>query len=65
VSSTGVEQWKAPIEVKFEIPYFTVSGIQVRRLSYAHEPTSLLVYVSDVDGRPCVYVWVGVWRGGG
>lgn len=26
------EQWKAPIEVKFEIPYFTVSGLQVRYL---------------------------------
>ena len=24
--------WKAPIAVKFEIPYFTVSGIQVRYL---------------------------------
>lgn len=26
------ERWKAPIEVKFEIPYFTVSGLQVRYL---------------------------------
>lgn len=25
-------QWKVPIEVKFEIPYFTVSGLQVRYL---------------------------------
>ena len=24
--------WKKPIEVKFEIPYFTVSGIQVHYL---------------------------------
>ena len=24
--------WKTPISVKFEIPYFTVSGIQVRYL---------------------------------
>ena len=24
--------WKKPISVKFEIPYFTVSGIQVRYL---------------------------------
>lgn len=23
------EHWRAPIEVKFEIPYFTVSGLQV------------------------------------
>eukprot|EP01038_Epipyxis_sp_PR26KG_P010148 gene10148-13651_t len=28
----GGDQWKAPIEVKFEIPYFTVSGLQVRYL---------------------------------
>jgi AP-1 complex subunit mu len=26
------DKWKAPIEVKFEIPYFTVSGLQVRYL---------------------------------
>jgi len=32
VSSEDPEHWKAPIEVKFEIPYFTVSGIQVRYL---------------------------------
>jgi AP-1 complex subunit mu len=32
VSSEDPERWKAPIEVKFEIPYFTVSGIQVRYL---------------------------------
>jgi len=28
----GENSWKAPIGVKFEIPYFTVSGIQVRYL---------------------------------
>mmetsp|Transcript_5406 Transcript_5406/g.5561 ORF Transcript_5406/g.5561 Transcript_5406/m.5561 type:complete len:427 (+) Transcript_5406:134-1414(+) len=28
----GSEHWRAPIEVKFEIPYFTVSGLQVRYL---------------------------------
>lgn len=28
----GLNDWKAPIQVKFEIPYFTVSGIQVRYL---------------------------------
>ena len=27
---SGENSWKAPIGVKFEIPYFTVSGIQVR-----------------------------------
>lgn len=30
--AVGEDQWKAPIEVKFEIPYFTVSGLQVRYL---------------------------------
>jgi len=29
ISSEDNDQWKAPIEVKFEIPYFTVSGLQV------------------------------------
>jgi AP-1 complex subunit mu len=29
---TGENAWKSPIAVKFEIPYFTVSGIQVRYL---------------------------------
>jgi AP-1 complex subunit mu len=28
----GGDQWRAPIEVRFEIPYFTVSGLQVRYL---------------------------------
>ena len=28
----GADNWKAPIGVKFEIPYFTVSGLQVRYL---------------------------------
>ena len=28
----GENSWRAPIGVKFEIPYFTVSGIQVRYL---------------------------------
>mmetsp|Transcript_1821 Transcript_1821/g.2488 ORF Transcript_1821/g.2488 Transcript_1821/m.2488 type:complete len:423 (+) Transcript_1821:120-1388(+) len=32
ISSEDGDQIKAPIEVKFEIPYFTVSGIQVRYL---------------------------------
>ena len=29
---TDTEKWKKPIQVSFEIPYFTVSGIQVRYL---------------------------------
>ncbi len=32
ISAEDQEDWKAPIQVKFEIPYFTVSGIQVRYL---------------------------------
>merc|ERR1711871_608611 len=32
VSGENPDRWKAPIEVRFEIPYFTVSGIQVRYL---------------------------------
>lgn len=32
ISSGRTETWRAPIEIKFEIPYFTVSGIQVRYL---------------------------------
>lgn len=32
ISAEEPEHWRAPIEVQFEIPYFTVSGIQVRYL---------------------------------
>lgn len=32
ITSEEAESWRAPIEVKFEIPYFTVSGLQVRYL---------------------------------
>lgn len=32
ISGEGGDNWKGPIEVKFEIPYFTVSGLQVRYL---------------------------------
>jgi len=32
VEQDDSDSWKAPISVKFEIPYFTVSGIQVRYL---------------------------------
>lgn len=32
ITSEEGESWRAPIEVKFEIPYFTVSGLQVRYL---------------------------------
>ena len=32
ITGEDADKWKAPIEVKFEIPYFTVSGLQVRYL---------------------------------
>lgn len=32
ITSEDGEHWRAPIEVKFEMPYFTVSGLQVRYL---------------------------------
>ena len=32
LTGDDAEKWRAPIEVKFEIPYFTVSGLQVRYL---------------------------------
>lgn len=32
ITAEDQPDWRAPIEVKFEIPYFTVSGIQVRYL---------------------------------
>ena len=32
ISDDDSDSWKAPISVKFEIPYFTVSGLQVRYL---------------------------------
>ena len=31
-TDTDLDDWKKPIKVQFEIPYFTVSGIQVRYL---------------------------------
>ena len=32
IAGDDADKWKAPIEVRFEIPYFTVSGLQVRYL---------------------------------
>jgi AP-1 complex subunit mu len=32
IAGDDADSWKAPIEVRFEIPYFTVSGLQVRYL---------------------------------
>ena len=32
ISDDDSDSWKAPISVRFEIPYFTVSGLQVRYL---------------------------------
>ena len=46
--STEVEEGRPPIKVKFEIPYFTTSGIQVRPL-YVHVHT----HVSGSADCPC------------
>jgi AP-1 complex subunit mu len=32
ISAVDLDQRKRPVELKFEIPYFTTSGIQVRYL---------------------------------
>lgn len=38
----GASKAKRPINVKFEIPYFTTSGIQVRYLKIIEPKVSLL-----------------------
>ena len=40
------EHWRAPIEVKFEIPYFTVSGLQVRYVLSATTHFATLQFVT-------------------
>lgn len=42
---------KAPIRVKFEIPYFTVSGIQVRLLDLDY-----FIFHHDMLIRYCIYL---------
>jgi AP-1 complex subunit mu len=47
---------RAPISVKFEIPYFTVSGIQVRYLKIVEKSGYQAlpwVRVSIAAGTPC------------
>jgi hypothetical protein len=40
----GAPEKKAPIRVKFEIPYFTVSGIQVIHYPFAVCDSNILFY---------------------
>ena len=47
----GSSKGKRPIGVKFEIPYFTTSGIQVRYLKIIEPKVSELLYVQTLDGR--------------
>jgi hypothetical protein len=45
---------KRPINVKFEIPYFTTSGIQVRYLKITEPKVcSLLIYSSSLSSLTC------------
>lgn len=56
MGGTGMGQGKGkrPISVKFEIPYFTTSGIQVRYLKIIEPKVSFLPYPWGV---PTVFKW--------
>jgi AP-1 complex subunit mu len=45
ISAEEPEHWRAPIEVQFEIPYFTVSGIQVKKKKKRRRKGKLLCSV--------------------
>lgn len=46
MGGVGAGKSKRPINVKFEIPYFTTSGIQVRYLKIIEPKVRLLIYRS-------------------
>ena len=48
---------KPPIQVKFEIPYFTTSGIQVSHLSSASTTTSIFLEASRNLKKKKGIVW--------
>jgi hypothetical protein len=48
MGGVGAGKGKRPINVKFEIPYFTTSGIQVRYLKIIEPKVSSLVKTSEV-----------------
>lgn len=55
------EEGRPPIGVKFEIPYFTVSGIQVRemdRVVLLFDFSRFPCLPSLVSGHLCSLVWV-------
>jgi len=55
---------RAPITVKFEIPYFTVSGIQVRYLKIVEKSGyQALPWVRYITQNGDDYRWVSIWRG--
>ncbi|KAG5059237.1 hypothetical protein JHK87_000266 [Glycine soja] len=53
---------KAPIRVKFEIPYFTVSGIQVRYLKVIEKRSASMINgFKVVDGRGTLESEISIW----
>jgi AP-1 complex subunit mu len=54
---------KPPINIKFEIPYFTVSGIQVRYLKIVeksgYQALPWVRYITQNGGKCCLH---GFWR---
>lgn len=55
------EEGRPPIGVKFEIPYFTVSGIQVRevsRVALLFDLSRFPSLPSLVSGHLCSLTWV-------
>jgi hypothetical protein len=53
IAAEEPEHWRAPIEVQFEIPYFTVSGIQVRKSwSVALSPAPTVFFVDCMWAGP-------------
>jgi len=54
---------RAPITVKFEIPYFTVSGIQVRYLKIVEKSGyQALPWVRYITQNGDDYRYVPIWR---
>jgi len=49
----GAQEKKAPIRVKFEIPYFTVSGIQVIHLMFVVCVSNILSVVFSLESSVC------------
>lgn len=52
MGGVGQGKGKRPINVKFEIPYFTTSGIQVRYLKIIEPKVSLFQFFSLLSDAP-------------